>query len=220
MNHTKFDCEGLVSALPPRSRPSEPGFDSPARKFDPESLTKSSIIGTDKEPGNIDNGGGKEEGGKHRSDDYTEGDKSRQLKRVVGTLISTTPTCESFKINLACFIDPPKTISAALGMGNLLALRRLLWGSFNEVSQGEYSRLRELKLMGCRPAEIAELLLEGSSDSPWIFFDPDYEPTPDLEVKPEHHWPGCVHQLSWSSDHEGPTAVADYHDTASYLRKI
>ncbi|PWI63949.1 hypothetical protein PCL_02262, partial [Purpureocillium lilacinum] len=122
--------------------------------------------------------------------------KAGQLEAIV-QFVTTGASFQAFRSNLACFIHPPTTIPAALGTGNFRALRRLVRRQFAELAQGEYAWLQELKDLGYSPDEIAEILFEEDTDSPWIFFSSSAEPNDGLEVQSQHHLPGCVHQLPW-----------------------
>ena len=115
---------------------------------------------------------------------------------LLGALTSGLPFVE-FKSNLACFTHPPTTISEALKLENLRALRRLLRKHFDSVATGEYAWIKELRELGHSRNEIADILLEDSTDSPWIFSINDEELSLQLAVQVHHHLPGCVHNLPW-----------------------
>ncbi|KAH7118224.1 hypothetical protein B0J13DRAFT_198848 [Dactylonectria estremocensis] len=133
--------------------------------------------------------------------------KFRQLETVV-KFVTTGSPFETFKSNFACFTNPPTTISAALGMRNFQALKRLLRKRFDSIAEGEYAWLRELEDLGHTRDEIAQLLFEEASDSPWIFFTPTSEPVAESEVQPQHHLPGCVHELSLFRHHADQPAAS------------
>ena len=126
------------------------------------------------------------------------------LLNAVTEFFTTGPPFDAFKSNIACFANPPKDIPSALATKNPRALRRLLRSSFNQVAQGEYTWLHELEDLGHTRDEIAQLLFEEATDSPWIYLSNPPSRISEAEIQLEHHLPGCVHQFSPSAD---PTSL-------------
>ncbi|KAF4468947.1 serine threonine kinase [Fusarium albosuccineum] len=124
---------------------------------------------------------------------------AQQLERLVA-FFTTGPAFATLKSNLACLVQPPTTIRAALDMQNLRYLKRLLRKRFDTVAQDEYLWLRELEDIGYSRDEIADLLFEEARDTPWIFFTNNSNPQPEIKIQVDHHIPGCVHQLFLSNN--------------------
>lgn len=189
--------------------------ESPARAPGREWPTRMDIVEQDEESENSEN----DDEGATDDDEYDQDNDLRQLENVLSFIIGG-PSFETFKLNLSCFVNPPTTIPAALSIRNLRSLRRLLRVSFDRVTEGEYSWLRELVDLGYKRNEIAELLLEDASDSPWIFFDSDSESISGSEVDTQRHLPGCVHQLSWTNDLQNGSLTNEAPDSYNFIPEI
>jgi tetratricopeptide (TPR) repeat protein len=128
-------------------------------------------------------------------DDEIEQDQTTRfphLDSVVAFLIEGPPF-QNFKTSLSCLINPPTTINEAVEYRDIRGLRQLLKRRFDDVTQGEYSWIRELDETGYTRNEIAELLFEQTGDTPWIYFESTtFEP---LDLQTSLHLPGCVHQF-------------------------
>lgn len=137
------------------------------------------------------------------TDEEEEGHNSEagafnHVERLINHITTGTPY-QTFASNLECLTHPPTTLDAALALRNIRALRRLLRKQFNNVAQGRYAWLHDLEELGHTRDEIADILLEEVSDSPWIYFTPPPKLEPMISVQAETHLPGCVHRLAWNS---------------------
>lgn len=181
--------------------------ESPVRWPNPESPLKT--------------GGQDEESDKSENDDgeYENDPRQNELAKKAATLIITGPPFETFKLSLACLVNPESAIHAVLSEGSPQVLTRVLRRDFDGVTEGEYSWLRGLLDLGYNFTEIAELLFEDASDSPWIFYSSDSELTNELEVDMQRHLPGCVHQLSLSGAPKMPV-TSDNQDPDNAISKI
>ncbi|OAA38153.1 calcium/calmodulin-dependent protein kinase kinase [Cordyceps fumosorosea ARSEF 2679] len=106
------------------------------------------------------------------------------------------------------FQDPhePRTneereLTVALKIGDEEDLTSILEDDFRGIAKGDYAWLMELDELGYTYSEVAAVLLEEASDTPWIFFKPAPQHDPMLVVNFQQHLPGCVHQIPWPSKH-------------------
>ncbi|KAK6341518.1 hypothetical protein TWF696_008590 [Orbilia brochopaga] len=128
---------------------------------------------------------------------------------------------ELFKTSIYALVHPPATIPAALQLGDVTVLRRLLAKQFDKVAVDEYSWIRELDDAGCSPAEIAELLIRDATDTPWIYFEPRNFGLLQTCAKDDFHAIGCVHHcLSDPVDQEKARGTPDYPDPGIDLDEI
>ncbi|OAL55288.1 hypothetical protein IQ07DRAFT_595009 [Pyrenochaeta sp. DS3sAY3a] len=101
---------------------------------------------------------------------------------------------ETLRINLHGLMAPEAVIKEALRTGKVQVLEAILSKQLQRVAVGEYAWIKELDAAGYSQAEIAQLLIEEASDSPWIYFQPHY---PEAKSFPmalsDFHVPGCVH---------------------------
>ncbi|KAJ4295595.1 hypothetical protein N0V90_007608 [Kalmusia sp. IMI 367209] len=102
----------------------------------------------------------------------------------------TEVSSQAVKSNLNISVNSPTTIAEAVSSHDINGLRRLLKNRFKVASQDEYSWLREMEDIGYTHDEIADLLWEQATDSPWIYFVPDTISI--VDVKPGIHLPGCL----------------------------
>lgn len=145
-----------------------------------------------------------------------------EVGQILNYITAGTPY-ETFKSNLTCLTRPPTTLSEALSLRNLRALRRLLRKQFGTVAQDEYAWLHDLEDLGYTRDEMAEILLEEASDSPWIYFTPPPEADPIIATQANFHIGGCVHQLAWGSISSNqvvsqPTSAPECSESTSLLR--
>ena len=83
-------------------------------------------------------------------------------------------------------------LQKVLAGASLEAVEDLLDKKFANVAQGEYSWLHELVDIGYTTREMAELLIQKSNDTPWIYFE--QQKIPNGTVTLGIHIPGCAHQ--------------------------
>jgi len=77
-------------------------------------------------------------------------------------------------------------------LGIVDAVRGVLERHFEAVAVEEFEWLQELRSLGYGSYDIAELLLDDMSKSPWIFLK---QPEPHrVSIRPDFHIPNCVHQ--------------------------
>ncbi|KAL7916995.1 hypothetical protein ACQKWADRAFT_307907 [Trichoderma austrokoningii] len=138
-----------------------------------------------------------------------EPDSDQKLHAVVDS-ITNGPPFEAFKSNIYYLVNPPMTIEDAIRSKNTKALKRLLRTQFDLLATGEFSWLRELNEMGLNHDEMADLLFQQITDSPWIYFEPNSINI--VEIKVGHHLHGCVHQLSFL-DAPKPRSTVSHQDS-------
>ncbi|KAF3197802.1 hypothetical protein TWF679_002637 [Orbilia oligospora] len=131
-------------------------------------------------------------------EDETKPPPVKNLSSVTNFLIYGK-SFQSLKSNLFAFLHPPATIPAALELGNIRALQRLLAKRFDRVAIGEYFWIRELDDGGYSADEIAAILMEDAADTPWIYFESRASSQPadtDIDTYPKDgvHVSRCVHQ--------------------------
>ena len=95
----------------------------------------------------------------------------------------------------------PTTLQASLAQGKLGTTQQLLGDHFDLVAKDEYAWLCELRHLSYSSEEIAELLLNETYDSPWIYIE--RKPGSKSPVALGFHQPNCVHQ----GYHRGQGAV-------------
>jgi hypothetical protein len=116
-----------------------------------------------------------------------------ELNSIVSFLIGG-PSFEMFKINLYSIAHPETAITEALRTGNCEIVQLLLAKNFNRVAVGEYAWIKELDAAGYTKADIAQLLMEEITDSPWIFFTPQAITSLGVSsCNPYSHVEGCIH---------------------------
>jgi hypothetical protein len=103
-----------------------------------------------------------------------------------------------FSTNLGYLLHPPADLSEALKSRELHIVQRFLVRNFASAATSDFEWLHELDEAGYTRREIAELLLEESSDSPWIYFT--------LRTHVRHpiqngsHVPGCAHGANFNTE--------------------
>lgn len=91
--------------------------------------------------------------------------------------------------NLRC---SPQVLYSVMRLGIVDAVRGLLERHFEAVAAKEFEWLHELRSLGYGFYDIAELLLDDMSKSPWIFLK---QPEPQrVSIHPDFHTSNCVHQ--------------------------
>ena len=96
------------------------------------------------------------------------------------------------KASLGLLLRPPPNLSEALESRDLGIVQRFLERNFDTAATSDYAWLRELDEAGYSASEIAELLLENISDSPWIYFTP--RARTESSPRTNFHIPDCAHQ--------------------------
>ena len=120
-----------------------------------------------------------------------------EQRRLLGfkpplTLLTRAEAFISLRSMIENLANTPSTIKEALQLEDTKALQRMLETRFEMVTQDEFSWLRELIEAGYTHHELAELLLEQASDTPWIFFEPNsFEP---IAISDASHVQGCAHE--------------------------
>ncbi|CZR54710.1 uncharacterized protein PAC_04594 [Phialocephala subalpina] len=84
-----------------------------------------------------------------------------------------------------------QTLRIALASQELQPVKNLLDDHFSLVAKGDFEWLPELRDHGYSTDEIAQLLLDEETDSPWIFFEPRILAKEEIIL--DHHQPYCVH---------------------------
>ena len=95
-------------------------------------------------------------------------------------------------------LRPPTDLPEALKSRDLRAVQRFLTKNFDSTATSNYAWLRELDEAGYSVREIAELLLEDISDSPWIHFTPRV--LTKSSIRTNFHVPDCAHQTNLNTE--------------------
>lgn len=85
----------------------------------------------------------------------------------------------------------PRVLRSVARLGNVNALGGLIERHFDILAKEEFEWLQELQSLGYKYLEIAELLVDDTTESPWIYFNQP-EPLPG-SVLSNSHIPDCVH---------------------------
>ena len=107
-------------------------------------------------------------------------------------------------------LRPPVDLSEALMRRDLGIVQRFLTENFDIAATSDYAWLRELDEAGYSMSEIAELLLENLSDSPWIHFTPQL--FTKSSIRTNFHVPDCAHQKNLKTE---PLSVLHSKETHS-----
>ncbi|CAF3544215.1 unnamed protein product [Fusarium graminearum] len=167
-----------------------------------------------------------EDEGEETEDESDDAPNAGQRLDLVVDFITNSPPFEAFKSNIHYFVNPPTTIKEAIGSKRIKALKQLLRTRFDLLATGEYSWLQELNDMGLNHDEMADLLFQQVTDSPWIYFEPEtINPT---EIKIGHHLHGCVHQLNLldkpktgsTALHQGSFQTGDWSDCIRTVQEL
>lgn len=126
-------------------------------------------------------------------DEMEEAISHEELNSIVIFLTSGL-SFEILRTNLHGLMAPEAVIKEALRTREVQVLETLLSKQLERVAVGEYAWIKELDTAGYSQAEIAQLLVEEASDSPWIYFQPHYSEDTSLpKADADFHVPGCVH---------------------------
>jgi hypothetical protein len=129
------------------------------------------------------------------SDDGMEEVVSLEELKSIVTFLTSGLSFEILRINLYGLMAPEAVIGEALRIGKVQVLEALLSKQLERVAIGEFAWIKELDAAGYSQAEIAQLLVEGTRDSPWIYFQPRFLDETSLpKAKSDFHVPGCVHR--------------------------
>lgn len=112
------------------------------------------------------------------------------------------------------FVHQNSTIEDALLSRDLLGLQRLLEENFIQVTEGDYAWLRELDAVGYRRLDMATLLLEDATDTPWIEFRSHHHIIPEPRA-PLHHC-NFTHQTETSLPRQTESSIELYQGPLYY----
>lgn len=98
------------------------------------------------------------------------------------------------KSNVDYLLQPPTHLLEALDSRDIYVVQRFLAKNFASAASSEYEWLLELDEAGYSKHEIAELLLETTNDSPWIYFTPRAHV--GCHIQNDFHVPDCVHETN------------------------
>ncbi|KAF7524554.1 hypothetical protein G7054_g11381 [Neopestalotiopsis clavispora] len=129
-------------------------------------------------------------------------------------------------------VEIPMSIGEALETAKSEVVEQLLTEHFNQITQGGYEWLHELKDIGYSFADIADLLLAQKSDSPWIYFNTDTAQVDEFQCG--KHIQGCAHEatrrygnttrISAGELPEGPTkdllSPGNYNESRIAVQKL
>ena len=120
-----------------------------------------------------------------------------------------------FKSRLGYLLRPPTDLKEALESRDLLIVQRFLTRNFVSTATSRYAWLQELDEAGYSIREIAELLLEDNSDSPWIYFTPRMHVR--HRIRTNFHVPGCAHEMSFNTKPESLLYSKQAHSHSPHL---
>ncbi|KAJ6263024.1 hypothetical protein Dda_1582 [Drechslerella dactyloides] len=132
----------------------------------------------------------------HALNDHDESNvKSMILQDPVSfkSFVTRRESFGQFKASIHALVRPTTAIPAALQFNHGNLLQRLLSKHLDQVAVGEYFWITELAEAGYSAAEIAEILIQGTTDTPWIYFEPRSQDSPKVFPRDDFHAPGCVH---------------------------
>lgn len=144
-----------------------------------------------------DDEGASSDGSDDSSLGQDDGEKYPYLKPLE-TFFTKSNAFAHLKANLGFLLRPPVNLSEALKSRDLRVVQRFLNKNFDTAATSDYAWLRELDEAGYSLSEIAELLLENISDSPWIHFTPRVRTESSLRTN--FHIPDCAHQTNLSTE--------------------
>lgn len=111
-----------------------------------------------------------------------------------------------------------RKLRSVMGFGDVDGLCGFLDSHFEDVAVDEFVWLHELKSLGYESYEIAELLLDDLNKSPWIFLK---QPPPRIvSIRPDYHFPNCVHQGGQKSSLSPRLITNDLENTKDLQRII
>ncbi|KAI9840817.1 MAG: hypothetical protein M1837_001290 [Sclerophora amabilis] len=111
----------------------------------------------------------------------------------------------------------PHVLRSVMRLGIVDALRGVLERHFEALAVKEFEWLKELRSLGYGYYDIAELLLDDMSNSPWIYFT---QPEPQqVSIQSDFHTSNCVHQGGRRTSSAPKLIVADFENTED-LKKI
>lgn len=106
--------------------------------------------------------------------------------------LKDAPSFNEFKGSLRNLLHAPNRLQSALSSLNQNVVRRCL--RLRDVSLAdEFDWIEELRDLGCRNINIAQILLQQKKDSPWIIFS--REPFTPRQLQVGVHIPGCIHRF-------------------------
>ncbi|ETS78399.1 hypothetical protein PFICI_10461 [Pestalotiopsis fici W106-1] len=166
-----------------------------------------------------------EESDLSRGQDLRQRVRDRNRQNDIPEISLDRATLISRRAQMNADASPLTSMKAALGTGNAKVIERLLEKDFVKLATGDYAWLQELKDIGYSFFDMACLLVEQETDSPWIYFAPHSIET--VGIRCDAHIPGCVHQILHPS-HNDKTIFAqgatqsggDYHQTLLVVQRL
>ena len=135
-------------------------------------------------------------------------------------LLTTSVSYSRYKTNLqelARCQCSPRVLSSVIEHGTVDTVYEVLERHFETVAVEEFEWLQEMKSLGYGYYDIAEILLDNSSNSPWIFFK---QPEPkEVSIHPDVHIQNCVHQ-GGNKITSSPRLIMTDFENAEDLKKI
>lgn len=152
---------------------------------------------------------------------YTElEENSRSGLGELITLLTTNDCLFNYKTGLKRVIQQnchPGVLNSILRLENVEVLRGVLIRHFESVAQGEYRWLEELKDLGYNYYDIAELLLDEASQSPWVFLNGLGHH--DARIHFNFHARNCIHQME-NKLRISPRLIRDDLERPDELKRI
>ncbi|KAI4262154.1 MAG: hypothetical protein L6R42_002662 [Xanthoria sp. 1 TBL-2021] len=121
-------------------------------------------------------------------------DRTNVQLESLESFITQSKAFARFRSNLGYLVRPPTLLSEALGSRDVYTVQSFLTRNFVSAASSGYEWLHELDEAGYSKTEIAELLLENTSDSPWIYFIPRLYL--ECQIQLYLHIPGCAHEAT------------------------
>ena len=154
-------------------------------------------LASDDENGNDDSdGNGESDDSEGNSEDENieqpRNDGIEELNAVVAFLTKSS-SFEQLRVNLYSVVYPESAICEALRSKDVKILQSLLTKRFDRVCAGDYAWIKELRNAGYTAEDIAQLLFEEATDSPWIYFDGRDLDDITRPCEMDYHAQGCIH---------------------------
>ena len=175
----------------------------------------------------VDNSGSTSE--EHKNDDSDEEGHDVQDSPIeisashfdsLTRLLTTGTAFSNYKQSLIELVDrkcSPMILVSIAQMGHVDAVRGFLERHFDAIAREDFEWLQELNSLGYGFSEMAEILVDDITKSPWIYFDQPVSPKADICL--DFHFPGCVHQ-GLRTFNAAPRLVLDAMEHPDTVRRV
>ncbi|KAJ8604140.1 hypothetical protein MRB53_041938 [Persea americana] len=115
---------------------------------------------------------------------------NRDMKRLVRTSSASESDVSSFQSS--SHPVTPKLLFECAKKGEVQQVLNMLDSHIDSLSQGQFEWIRDLVALGHSHSEIAEILVDAETKTPWVFFD--LSNPGDSQLSCTSHQPRCVHK--------------------------